>query len=82
MCEFTVADNGPGIAETDQRRIWQLFHTSRPGEGTGLGLAMVKRIVEGHQGTVAVHSTPGEGSTFIVRWPRSPMPQLAPRSGP
>jgi signal transduction histidine kinase len=80
MCEITVADNGPGIAADDQARIWRLFHTSRPGEGSGLGLAMVKRIVEGHQGTVAVRSAPGEGSAFIVRWPRTPLLQPAPRS--
>lgn len=80
MCEITVADNGPGIAAEDQARIWRLFHRSRPGEGSGLGLAMVKRIVEGHQGTVTVRSAPGEGSSFIVRWPRTPAPQPVPRS--
>ena len=80
MCEITIADNGPGIAADEQARIWRLFHTSRPGEGSGLGLAMVKRIVEGHQGTVAVRSATGEGSAFIVRWPRTPVLQPAPRS--
>lgn len=80
MCELTVADNGQGIAPDDQSRIWRLFHTSRPGEGSGLGLAMVKRIVEGHQGTVTVRSARGEGSTFVVRWPRTPAPHPVPRS--
>ena len=80
MCEISVADNGPGIAAEEQPRIWRLFQTSRPGEGSGLGLAMVKRIVEGHQGTVAVRSAPGEGSPFIVRWPRTPVLRPAPPS--
>jgi signal transduction histidine kinase len=80
MCEITVTDNGPGIAAEDQERIWRLFHTSRPGDGSGLGLAMVKRIVEGHQGSVAVRSAPGEGSSFIVRWPRTPALHPLPRS--
>jgi signal transduction histidine kinase len=67
---FVVADNGPGISETQQTQIWRLFHTSRPGEGTGLGLAMVKRIVESHGGSVRVRSEPGAGATFEVEWPR------------
>jgi len=71
--EFVVADNGPGIPATQQERIWKLFHTSRPGEGTGLGLALVKRLVESRHGTVTVQSAPGEGAEFHVRWPRRPV---------
>jgi signal transduction histidine kinase len=67
---FVVADNGPGISESQQTQIWRLFHTSRPGEGTGLGLAMVKRIVESHGGSVRVRSEPGAGATFEVEWPK------------
>ena len=67
---FLVADNGPGISEAQQAHVWRLFHTSRPGEGTGLGLAMVKRIVESHGGAVRVRSEPGAGATFEVDWPR------------
>ena len=81
VCEFTVADNGPGIPEGQEDRIWRLFHTSAPGEGSGVGLALVKRIVEAHQGTVAVRPTPGGGATFVVRWPRRPAGRVAPRSG-
>jgi signal transduction histidine kinase len=76
--EFVVADNGPGIPAAQQERIWKLFHTSRPGEGTGLGLALVKRLVETRHGTVTVRSAPGEGAEFHVRWPRRP---VAPASG-
>lgn len=70
--EFIVADNGPGIPEAQQSRIFRLFQTSRPGEGTGLGLALVKRIVESQQGSIAVHSARGEGAAFHVCWPRRP----------
>ena len=81
VCEFTVADNGPGIPEGQRDRIWRLFHTSAPGEGSGLGLALVKRIVEAHQGTVAVRPTPGGGATFVVRWPKRPAPRIVQQVG-
>jgi signal transduction histidine kinase len=68
--EFVVADDGLGIPASQQERIWKLFHTSRPGEGTGLGLALVKRLVEARRGRVTVRSTPGEGSEFHVQWPK------------
>jgi signal transduction histidine kinase len=70
--KFIVADNGPGIAASQQQRIWGLFHTSRPREGTGIGLALVKRIVESQGGQVFVESTPGKGATFSVTWPKQP----------
>jgi signal transduction histidine kinase len=68
--EFVVADDGLGIPPSQQERIWKLFHTSRPGEGTGLGLALVKRLVEARHGRVSVRSAPGEGSEFHVLWPK------------
>lgn len=67
--EFMVADNGQGISENLQTRIWNLFYTSRPATGTGVGLALVRRIVETRGGRVTVESTPGEGAQFRVRWP-------------
>jgi len=81
VCEFLVADNGPGIPEGQEDRIWRLFHTSTPGEGSGVGLALVKRIVEAHQGTVAVRATPGGGATFVVRWPKRPSARIVHRGG-
>jgi signal transduction histidine kinase len=71
---FIVADNGPGIPPAQRERIWQLFHTTRPGEGTGIGLAVVKRIVESEGGRVYVQSTAGEGAQFNVLWPKQPRP--------
>ena len=70
--KFIVADNGPGIAASQHQRIWGLFHTSRPQEGTGIGLALVKRIVESQGGRVFVESTPGNGARFGVAWPKRP----------
>ena len=75
--EFVVADDGPGIRPAQQDRIWKLFQTTRPGEGTGLGLALVKRLVEVKHGKVFVRSTPGEGAAFHVQWPRQPVSPAA-----
>ncbi len=65
---FSVADNGPGIPPENQERIFEPFFTSRA-QGTGLGLAVVRAVVEAHNGTVWVHSTPGQGSTFYIKLP-------------
>jgi signal transduction histidine kinase len=71
-----VTDTGGGIAEADQERVFGEFeqlHGTAYG-GTGLGLAVTKRIVEAQGGTVGVHSTPGHGSTFYARLPIAPAP--------
>src|SRR5581483_1032888 len=68
--EFVVADDGPGIPASQQQRVWRLFHTSRPQDGTGIGLALVKRLVEVEGGRVTLQSTPGEGASFHVLWPK------------
>lgn len=75
--EFIVADDGPGIPPAQQERIWKLFQTSRPGEGTGLGLALVKRLVEARRGKATVRSAPGEGAEFHIRWPKRVEPAAA-----
>ena len=64
---FDVTDTGSGIAADVQRRMWEPFFTTKPaGRGTGLGLAMVNRILESARGRVRVHSTAGCGTTFSV----------------
>jgi PAS domain S-box-containing protein len=65
-----VHDNGPGIPESIQSRIWDPFWTTKDeGEGTGLGLAVVHGIVAEHGGTICVESTPETGARFIVSLP-------------
>ncbi|MCI9168199.1 MAG: HAMP domain-containing histidine kinase [Dorea sp.] len=73
----SVKDHGIGMADNTQRFIFDKFYqgdTSHHMEGNGLGLPLVKRILELHKGTVAVKSQAGRGSTFIVRLPLDGQP--------
>jgi signal transduction histidine kinase/HAMP domain-containing protein len=65
---ITVRDNGPGISPEDLPLIFEPFFT-RKGAGTGLGLSITQRIVEEHHGRIAVESTKGKGTTFIIHLP-------------
>jgi PAS domain S-box-containing protein len=72
--EISVADNGIGISESDLGRLFKEFQqldtgTGRLHEGTGLGLALTKRLAELHGGDVHVTSEPGKGSTFTIELP-------------
>ena len=69
---FAVRDNGAGIEPRHHDRVWQIFQTLQPRdqiEGTGIGLSLVRKIVEQHGGAVALDSAPGEGATFSFTWP-------------
>jgi len=72
----SVADTGPGIAPEDHERIFEEFQQTKAGseqrEGTGLGLALSKRLVELHGGRIWVDSELGKGSTFVFTLPASP----------
>ena len=77
-----VTDTGIGIAEDDQAVVFDEFrqvgrHYTNKHEGTGLGLALTKRFVELHGGTLALRSVLGQGSTFTFTLPR-PKPPSAP----
>jgi signal transduction histidine kinase len=71
--QVSVADTGPGIAAEDLQRIFEEFQQTEAGleqrEGTGLGLALSKRLVELHGGRIWVDSRPGAGSTFVFTLP-------------
>ena len=65
-----VADNGVGIREEDRRRIFEPFFQAQGNKpGTGIGLNIVRNIVEQHHGSISVSSEPGRGSTFVVTLP-------------
>jgi two-component system sensor histidine kinase FlrB len=68
--EISVRDTGPGIAHGDARRIFEPGFSTRPGS-SGLGLAVCRRILEQHAGSIAAESRPGHGATFRVRLPRN-----------
>jgi len=75
VVRVTVADNGPGIAPEDQGRLFAEFQRlARPDDtdaprGSGLGLSIVRRVVEAHGGTVGLESRPGQGSRFYLDLP-------------
>ncbi len=72
----TIHDTGMGIPATDQPHIWERLYRgdkSRTQRGLGLGLSLVKAIVEAHQGTVAVSSEAGKGTEFTITVPQIPV---------
>lgn len=66
-----ISDQGAGIDETQKERIYDMFHSERT-HGSGIGLALVRQIVDAHQGHIEIDSEEGEGATFIVTLPAPP----------
>jgi len=71
--EFRVRDNGPGIAPAFHERVWGIFQTLEARdkvENTGIGLAIVRKIIESHHGRAWVESSEGHGAVFAFTWPK------------
>jgi two-component system OmpR family sensor kinase len=70
----SVTDNGPGLSQSDQERVFERFYRADPsrvrnsGEGSGLGLSIVDAVMKAHGGYVSVNSKLGEGSTFTLHF--------------
>ena len=71
-CHIRISDNGIGFEEQYKDRIFEVFqrlHSKSDYEGTGIGLSIVKKIVENHKGTIKATSHPGQGATFDILIP-------------
>src|SRR5207248_10199659 len=64
-----IIDNGKGIPPSMMKHMFELFHSTKGNRGTGLGLAVAKKIVDEHEGSISVRSKPGEGTTLTIRLP-------------
>jgi signal transduction histidine kinase len=65
-----VSDTGCGIRHEEHERIWDIFYTTDPDRGTGVGLTLTKKIVDLYEGAISVTSEPGKGTMFRVELPR------------
>jgi PAS domain S-box-containing protein len=73
LYEFTIADDGPGIDATDHDKIFAIFQAINPQnipDSTGIGLSIVKKIVESEGGSIHLKSAIGQGATFRFTWPK------------
>jgi signal transduction histidine kinase len=68
---FSIKDNGPGIAQKYHNKIFELFQSfSKEEKSTGIGLSIVKRIVDNYNGAIWMESTVGVGTTFFIKLPK------------
>lgn len=71
---FSIKDNGPGIDSLHFDQIFKMFKTLKPRdkvEGSGMGLALIKKVVNSYGGNIYVESTMGKGTTFFFNWPKN-----------
>ena len=66
-----VSDNGPGIPEDQRAAIFNVFESSKGSRGTGIGLPVSRKILREHGGRIRVEGGPGEGTRFVLSWPRT-----------
>ncbi|OYT73031.1 MAG: hypothetical protein CFK52_03205 [Chloracidobacterium sp. CP2_5A] len=71
---IAISDTGCGISPENLQRIWEPFFTTKGSEGTGLGLGICRRIIEGHDGDITCHSVLGQGTTFTIHLPLAASP--------
>jgi signal transduction histidine kinase len=69
IIRFEVQDNGVGMNQETIDNLFTSFFSTKGDKGTGLGLAVTKKLVEEHKGTIDVESQPGKGATFTIRLP-------------
>jgi signal transduction histidine kinase len=86
IVDISVSDRGPGVSRDERGRIFEAFYRGRLAldrqvPGTGLGLSLVKRVVEDHGGWVEIETTTGGGATFSMRLPVLPDPDVASAAG-
>lgn len=72
----SVADNGPGIPDDQLEKIFQAFHSTKGGRGTGLGLAVSRKILREHDGELLLETKVGQGSRFTMAWPTASLDDL------
>lgn len=65
-----VSDNGPGIPEDQRASIFNVFESSKGSRGTGIGLPVSRKILREHGGRIRIEGGPGEGTRFVLSWPR------------
>ena len=69
---FHIKDNGPGIAKENQEKIFKIFQSFTQNESsTGIGLSIVKRIIDNYQGTISIESELSKGTTFFITLPKT-----------
>ena len=68
VCQISIADNGPGMSPEQRQKIFEPFFTTKP-TGTGLGMAISKRIIDEHDGTIAVSESRPEGTEILITLP-------------
>jgi len=75
--EYQVIDNGCGMDDETKEKIFQGFYSTKGTKGTGIGLMITKKNVDGHNGIIEVESEKGAGTKFIIRLPEGPIPDIS-----